>query len=231
METKETVDANNEKDSEIVEETTQKTEEETLSNDDSQTIEDTNDGGDYEKKESEEKNPYEAKLKELEQATEKNETMMRQKDGALKEEREKRRELEKRLEELENSSKQTKESDKKEPLTADDIDAIFEKKLAKQREVQEIEDVSSDETEKKLIVKLMESGRATTVQDAKVLANAHIIDEHKSMVQEREQEESIMANFSAGKTYGKRVKADFEKDPVLKAAAKGMTAEERKYLK
>ena len=51
------------------------------------------------------------------------------------------------------------------------------------------------------------------------------------MDKNREQEEEIMAGFSAGQSRGAKGEAAYKSKPILKEAAKGLTPEEQKYLK
>lgn len=240
MSEEKTVDETTKK-NDTVEETTKINDEEKETSKNETTTEETTKETTKETTEEVEENPYEKQLKEMTTKNEQTETENRQKTGALKEEREKteglekdKKELEKDKTDLEAKLKIKDEDDDGKYLTSDKANEIFDNKLAKQRIEDDIEKISDDDSEKKLIRKLMEKddngiARANTVKDAKTLANAYKLDEYESMEEEREQQETIMAGFSSGKSKSKGKTEDFD-DPVLKEAAKDLPENVRKNL-
>ena len=93
----------------------------------------------------------------------------------------------------------------------------------------EIEKVSKDESEKKLIAKIVET-KGVSVFDAKVLANAHKIEEFDRKANEEAQQEESQADFSAGVPRGQKGEPAYKSDPIGKLAAEGLTPEEQKHL-
>jgi len=231
MDKEKTDDANIEKKGEEIEDETSKKneEEETSKNETSQDAEET-EGEEEEKVEDEKKDeeekesPYEQKLKEMEEEAEKDDVILRQKDGAIKEERKKRKEAEAKLREYEGE-----EEEEAKPLTKEEIDEMLTERDKKIVTKIEIEKISKDETEKKLIEKIVNS-KGVSVADAKILANAHKIEEFDRKANEESQREESQAELSAGISRGVKGEPAYNSDAVKKAAADGLTPEERKYL-
>ena len=201
---------------EDVEETTEKKEEE--KKDKEEEVEE-------EEKEEEDEDVYEARFKELEND---NEELKKNKAAAISEERGKRKKETERADEAEEKLKK-KEGEEGKYLTEEEADKIFDQKLGKQREMDKVDQISSSPSEKKLILKIMET-KNVSADDAKVLANSHIIEEHQEEEREREAEEDALSGFSAGQPKGSKGGPAYKKDAVKKKAAEGMTPEEAKYL-
>jgi len=138
--------------------------------------------------------PYEEQLKKLEMQN-------RQKDGALKEERRKRKELETRLEERE--TEETEETPSK-GLTLEEVDKLFEKRLAKEKFESRLESFSNNENERKVIRFHYENSInrtgdvATDLTMAAAIANQHIIQKAKAQEQEQFETEATLARVSRG---------------------------------
>jgi len=167
--------------------------------------------------ESEEQDPYEAKLKELEKE---NEELKRNKTEAIRQERQKRKIAEARLAE---KGTDTEDNDDK-PMTRKE----FEDLMLKRENEQKIKQVSSTESEEKLIRKYVTLGYS--VDDAFLKANSHIIQEAKEAERERLEQENLVAGYSRAVPRGKAGSPAYATDPILKKAADGLTPEERKYL-
>ena len=161
-------------------------------------------------------------LKELEKE---NEELKRNKTEAIRQERQKRKEVEAKLaeKEKEDSGNQAEEAEDK-PLTLKEFDALMRKREGEEK----IKQLATSESEEKLIRRYVDLGY--NVDDAYLKANAHIIQETKQAERARLEQESVMAGYSRAVPRGKAGSPAYATDPIKKAAADGLTPEERKYL-
>jgi len=161
--------------------------------------------------------PYEAELKRLEEEKTKAEAISRQKAGALKEEREKRVDLEKRLANLEAKLEKGKD------VNVEEVAQRLRNEISIDRE---IESLSSNPSERKLIREYMKA-KNLTVEEAYVLANKHVVVEAKKKEAESDQEDAVLARLSGANPGG-------GKDKIVsrfaKIATDGLTPEEAKHL-
>jgi hypothetical protein len=176
-------------------------------------------------KKQDEEDPYEKRLRELEAENKKKEEMLAQKNAALKEERTRRKQLEGKT----TSEKSNDDLDK--PLTKKEMLELMEERERKAEYRAKVEKLTENPTEQKLIQAYVEKGY--NVDDAYVLANRHLIDEHKRMVSERQAEEElegVMTHYSAGRPTGVKPGNKWENNPILRKAAEELDPEDRKYL-
>lgn len=157
--------------------------------------------------------PYEAELKRLEAEKIKAETIARQKAGALAEERKKGKALEDRIAALEKRGGDI------------DNDALVAKLKAEIKRDAEIEKLSTNPNEQKLIRHFIENN-GLSVHDAWVLANKNVLIKAQERERELDEEELALARLS-GASFGAQSSAI---DPLLKAASDGLTEKERKNL-
>ena len=196
-----------------------KKQEDDTSKNDSQ--EDDSDVDEDDDKKEEDENPYEKKLQELEKENEKKDEMLRQKNAALKETREKLKKTQ---------SKEDVKDDEK-PLTKKEMLDLLEAREQKRESLEQIKELSDDPKERQLIQAYVNKGY--NVNDAYVLANAHVIDEHKRMVQEEESfnnRESYLTKFSQAGAKKVKGQPQWSNNPILREAAKELDPEERKFL-
>ncbi len=145
----------------------------------------------------------------------------RQKAGALKEEREKRKAAEKAAEALVKAN----EEDKKNTLSSEDVDKLLEEKLAKRDFEQQLSQMTIDPEEQKLIRthyenSIKRTGSVTAdLKMAAAIANEHLIEKAKSEEMERNQTEAFTTRFSGPTAYSRPGKPAYETDPSLKRAA------------
>jgi len=211
MENDKTVEVKDEKDLEEVD--TSKKDETTVD----ETTENTNDKSKEDKKEvvekEEEIDPYEAKLKEVQEKLETEKTINRQKTGALKDERDKDKAikaLEDKLTHLEEEIKSGDEWEDDKPskpeidtsnfVSKDEITKL-QNQIKVQKELNEISSKISTTAEKKLIDIYVDKGYS--VKDAYLKANEHLIDKLKSEKKERIDKETLMLDMNGGQNYSK----------------------------
>lgn len=174
------------------------------------------------KAEAEAKSPYEAKLKELEAENEKKAEILRQKNGALKEEREANKKWEERFTALEE--KLSKENP---TLDKDQIEKIILEREAKKQELDEVLPLATSDDEKKLILKLMET-KNLSAKDAFILANAHIVEEKRKAELSEAGDKRVMADFLGRQASGGGSKVISQ---IAQVAGEGLTEAEKKHLK
>ena len=171
--------------------------------------EDDEEGGD--------EDPYDKELQRLADEKKKAEAKARQKSGALKEVKAKYSTLENRLKKLEESRGSA------------DYGKFKEELKAEMRMEAEIEQITDNPKERQLIEFYVKE-KNLTVDEAYALANRHVIKQMKEREREGFEEESALARISAGASIGGR-SAGGLKDPILRAAAEGLTKAEREKLK
>lgn len=144
-----------------------------------------------------EKSPYEV---ELERINAEKEEQIRQKNGALEEERRRRKEAEALI------KKTDSETDK---LTVEQIKEMVDARLMQNRFADKLDSITADPKEKELIKFHYENSIRHTgdvqadLANAVALANRHVIDEVKRNTSERVQTEARNAQFSRGGTYNR----------------------------
>lgn len=176
------------------------------------------------KTEEEELNPYKKEMAKL--AVEN-----RQKTGALKEEREKSKELEDRLASLEKAKEEKEVVDEEEEEEVkpkkrkiQGAREIVQEEMRKQRFEDKLSLISNNKDEQQLIRhhynnSIVKSGDVEQdLSNAVALANKHLVDQAKKAEAEREDNEALSAKFSAGRSYSKQGKPAYLSDPIKKGA-------------
>lgn len=178
-----------------------------------------NEGEDNEGEENEEKSPYEIYLENLEKEIKekddkisKSEEIINQKNGAINEERRKRKELEDELKKKSGG------------LTEDEINRILDQREKKREEENKVNQLTTDEKEREAIRKTMEL-KKVSAEDAFAIVNSHIIKEYRENGEV--DTDSFVANVMAG---GINSSKGGPKNKLRLAAEEGLTEEEKKKL-
>ena len=164
-----------------------------------------------------EQSVYKQELAKITAEKDKAETIARQKEGALKEERLLRKAAE-------DAKIVAEEKASKVDLTVDEIDKRLEAKLAARDFTQALAQVSNDPDEQKLVkhhyeTSIVKTGNvAADLQMAVAIANQHLINQAREAQAQREQGESKTAGFQGSGSYGRSGQPAYQTEPSLKAA-------------
>lgn len=217
MEIDKTVDENNEKNQEELD-----------NSDESQKSTDGVSDEDKKLVEKKEQDPYEAKLKEVEYALEKEREINRQKTGALKERDRIIKEMKSKKTEYDDDFDLfDEEKDKEEKIdpskfvSREEFERL-QKENKQKEEFAEIKPKITSVSEGKLIKVYMEQG--LSAKDAYLKANEHLIDKVKTEAKKRIDEENEILDMSGSQNYSGSKEPSYAKTPLGKKTAEFLDA-------
>lgn len=152
----------------------------------------------------------------IETEAEKQKTILRQKNGALAEEKEKTKAAEAAAKALVETAK----------ISDEEINKKLDERFASEKFNRLVEESSADPDEQALIkhhynTSIVKTGNVEAdLKMALAIANAHLVGTARQAQIEREAQEAVVAGFHSGKnSSGRPVKPAYETNPTLKSAA------------